>query len=89
MSCKKSSLVWCEILRLFVNAWTADDNYSGSNMQRLAKQFQTSLSEKKKNFSDFLLHFWNVHKIQSIFKKRMIILAQRLPKLLMLKDVAS
>ena len=75
LSCKKSSLVWCEILRLFVNALTADDNYSGGNMQSVPQQFQTSLSQKKKTFSDFLLHFWNVHKIQGIFKKRMSILA--------------
>ena len=63
LSCKKSGLVWCEILRLFVNAWTADDNYSGSNIQSFAQQFQTSLSQKKKTFSDFLLHFSNVHEI--------------------------
>ena len=61
-SCKNSALVWCEILRLFVKTLTADDNYSGSNMQSLPQQFQTSLSQKKKTFSDFLLHFWNVHK---------------------------
>ena len=27
LSCKKCALVWYEILRLFVNALTADDNY--------------------------------------------------------------
>ena len=35
LSCKKSSSVWYELLRLFVNALTADDQYSGSNMQNL------------------------------------------------------
>ena len=35
LSCKKSPSVWCEILRLFVNALTADDKYFGSNMQNL------------------------------------------------------
>ena len=35
LSCKKSSLVWCEILRLFVNAVTAEDKYSGSNILHL------------------------------------------------------
>ena len=49
-SCKNSSSVWCEILRLFVNAWTADDNYSGSNMQSLPQQFQTPFSQKQKTF---------------------------------------
>ena len=33
LSCKTFALVWYEILRLFVNAWTAGDNYSSSNMQ--------------------------------------------------------
>ena len=63
LSCKESSLVCREILRLIVNAWPADDNYSGSNMQSLAQQFQTSLSQKKRLSPDFLLHFWNVHQI--------------------------
>ena len=31
--------------------------------------------ENKKFFLDFLLHFWNVHEIYSIFKKNMSILA--------------
>ena len=33
LSYKKSPSVWCEILRLFVNALAADDKYCGSNMQ--------------------------------------------------------
>ena len=35
LSWKKSPSVWYEILRLFVNALTADDKYSDSNMQIL------------------------------------------------------
>ena len=35
LSWKKSPSVWYEILRLFVNALTADDKYSGTNMQNL------------------------------------------------------
>ena len=31
--------------------------------------------ENKRIFLDFLLHFWNVHEISSIFKKKMSILA--------------
>ena len=70
-----SPSVWYEMLRLFVNALTADDKYSGSNMQNLPEQFQTLLSQKQKLFPDFLSHFWNVHEIYSIFKKNMSILA--------------
>ena len=47
--------MWYEILRLFVNALTADDRYSGSNMQNLRKQFPTPLSRKQKTFSEFFI----------------------------------
>ena len=57
MSCKKLPLVWYEILRLSVNALTADDKYSGSNMQNLPQQFQTPLSQKQKIFSWFFIAF--------------------------------
>ena len=68
MSCKKSTLVWCEILRLFVNGLTADDKYSGSNMQNLPQQFQTPASQKQKIFSWFFIAFlkcaWNLEHFQ-------------------------
>ena len=57
MSWKKSPSVWYEILRLFVNALTVDDKYSGSNMQNLPQQFQTPLSQKQKIFSGFFIVF--------------------------------
>ena len=68
MSYKKSPSVWCEILRLFINALTADDKYSGSNMQNLPQQFQTPASQKQKIFSGFSIVFlksaWNLEHIQ-------------------------
>ena len=57
MSCKKSPTVWYEILRLFVNALTADGKYSGSNMQNFPQQFQTPLSQKQKTLSVFFIAF--------------------------------
>ena len=68
MSWKKSHSVWYEILRLFVNALTADDKYSDSNMQNLLQQFQTPLSQKQKTFSGFFIAFlecaWNLEHFQ-------------------------
>ena len=68
MSWKKSPSVWYEILRLFVNALTVDDKYSGSNMQNLRQQFQTPLSQKQKTFSGFFITFlkcaWNLEHFQ-------------------------
>ena len=57
MSCKKSPSVWYEILRLFVNALTADVKYSGTNMQNLPQQIQTPLSHKQKTFSEIFIAF--------------------------------
>ena len=68
MSYKKSPSVWCEILRLFIKALTADDKYSGSNMQNLPQQFQTPASQKQKVFSKFFIPFlkcaWNLEHFQ-------------------------
>ena len=68
LSWKKLTSVWYEILRLFVNALTADDKYSGSNMQNLPQQFQTPLSQKQKIFSGFFIAFlkcaWNLEHFQ-------------------------
>ena len=56
------------MLRLFVNALTADDKYSGINMQNFPQQFQTPLSQKQKIFSWFFIAFvkcaWNEEHFQ-------------------------
>ena len=68
LSYKRSPVVWCEILRLFVNALTADDQYSGSNMQNFPQQVQTPLSQKQKTLSWFFIAFlkcaWNLEHFQ-------------------------
>ena len=51
-------------MRLFVNALTTHEKYSGSNMQDLPQQFQTPLFSKQKSFSQFFIAFlkcaWNL-----------------------------
>ena len=68
LSYKKSPSVWCEILRLFVNALSADDKCCGSNMQNFRQQFQTPLSKKQKIFFEFFIAFmkcaWNLEHFQ-------------------------
>ena len=63
------------MLRLFVNALTADDQYSGGNMQNLPQQVQKPFSQKQKTLSWFFVAFrkcgWNLEH----FKKEMDILA--------------
>ena len=56
------------MLRLFVNALTADDKYSDSNMQNFPQIFQTPLSQKQKTLSVFFIAFmkcaWNLEHFQ-------------------------
>ena len=39
------------------------------------QKFQRDYRKKKRVFVNFLLHFWNVHAISNILKKKMSILA--------------
>ena len=75
LSWKKSALVRSKILGLFVNTLSAEYTYSCRNMQTLTQQVQTPLSLKQKTFSDFLLHFWGLHEMENIFKKKDSLLA--------------
>ena len=65
-----SPSVWYEILRLFVNALTADDKYSGTDMQNLLPHFQTLLSRKQKTFSAFLIQFLKYARNLEHFQKK-------------------
>ena len=58
-----SVLVTSEIFRLFVNTLTPDVKDSRRNMQIFWQQLQTLLSQKRKTFFDFLLHFRNANEI--------------------------
>ena len=53
---------------MFVNALTADDKYSGSNMRNFPQQFQSPLYQKQKIFSGFFIAFlkyaWNLEHFQ-------------------------
>ena len=53
----------------------SDNNFKGLDLK------------KEKNFVDFLLHFWNVHEIYNISKRKKSILAKLLPKLLNPKEM--
>ena len=52
---EKSLLVINKILRLFVNTLTADDNHYLLNRDNLMQQIKMELSQKQKNFSEFIL----------------------------------
>ena len=66
---KMSLLVICEILRLFVTILTADDKHPLWNCENLPLPIQMQLSKKRKTFSHFFFHFWNLHQIPNFSKK--------------------
>ena len=57
LNCKKSLLVICKILRLFVNTCSAIDKYSLPNRKYLTQPIQVQLSQKQKTFLWFFSAF--------------------------------
>ena len=57
MSRTKSAIVGSEILTLFVNTLTTDDNHSGRNMLNFTQQLEAPFSQKQKTFSGFFIAF--------------------------------
>ena len=59
-SCKKSVLVICKSLRLFVNTMSAVDKCSLPNRGNLMQPIHMQIFEKLKTFLDFLMYFRNL-----------------------------
>ena len=53
-----SLLVTCKVLRLFVNTFTPDDNYSVFSRDNLMQPIQMRLSQKQKKFSQLFCGFF-------------------------------
>ena len=51
--------------------------------------FKRHYLKNKRLFLDFLLHFWNPHEMSNIVKKKMSILAELFPILLIPKNVRT
>ena len=75
LSWKKSLLVVCKILRLFVNTYTAYGKYSLFNRHKLVKHLQMQLSQKEKTFSPFSFAFWKSTFIFKNSKRKMALIA--------------
>ena len=78
---KMSPLALGELLGMFVNTLTGDTKCLVQDCENLQLLIQMQLSESRKTFSNFLFHFWNLHQILNILKKRMIVIANVFPKL--------
>ena len=82
-----SPLTLREILRVFVNTFTADGKYLIQDGENLQLSIQMQLSQNEKHFLNFLFHFWNLHQFFNILKKKMIVIANIFPKLPTVKNV--
>ena len=82
-----SPLVIGETLGVFLNTLTADNKYPVQDCENLRLSIQMQLCEKQKTFSQFLLHFWNLHQILNILKEKIIVIANVFPKLHTVKSL--
>ena len=84
---KKSLLVICEVLRMFVNILTADDKCFLLNQDNLSQSMQMQFPRNKKTFSQFLAAFFKCSlKFEQSFKK-ITLIANVFPKLRTLKNL--
>ena len=75
-----------EIGGVFLKTLTSDGKYPVQCSGNLQLRIEIQLSEKKKrNFLISLFHFWNLHQISNILKKKMIVIDKLFPKLQTLK----
>ena len=78
LSYKKSLLMICKMLGLFLNVLTADDKYSLLSREILLQHIHLHLSQKWKIFSQFIylfiffLHFRNLDSIFNILNMTLI-----------------
>ena len=87
-SCKKSLLVICKYLRLFGNTMCAVDKCSLPNRDNVMQPIHTQLSQKRKNFLNFLLHFQNLSEnLEHFQKKKMALIAYLFLRLQPAKNV--
>ena len=75
-----SLLLTCQILGLLVHTLATDEKYRVLNRDNLMIPIQMHLSEKKKLFLNFLLHFWNLTEILNVLKQKMNLIAFVFPK---------
>ena len=82
-------LIRSQILGLLGNTLTPNHMNSPHNRYKSTQQFQTSLSPKPKIFSKIFFHFWILHKIFRIPKKKISLVARIFWKLLTPKNAVT
>ena len=75
LSWKKSLLVICKILGLFLNTLSADDKYSFLNRDNLRQSIEMQLSKKQKTFFQFFYTILKSRMKFEHFEKKMTLIA--------------
>ena len=65
-----TALVTSEIFRVFFNTLTPMSSIPVAIYWFSGNKFKGFYPKKERRFVDFLLHFWNVHEIENILKKK-------------------
>ena len=86
LSLKKSVLLICKMLRLFVNTFTADDKYFSVLRGNFTQPIHIQLLQKRKTFSRFHAAFSTSRLNFQHFQKRLTLIANIFPKLQTLKE---
>ena len=85
MILKISPLLMYGILEGFVKTLTADNMYPVRDYGNLSLTLKCNYLKKRRHFPYFLFHFWNLHQVLSILKRKMIVRANIFSKLQALK----
>ena len=87
LSWKKSLLVIWKILELLVKTLTADHKFSLLNRDKLTRPIQMQLCKSKKTFSQLCSAFLKFRYSFQQFQKKMTLIADVFPKLMIPKNV--
>ena len=78
---KISPLVLGEISGVLLNTLSADGKYPFRYIENWNSQFKCQYLKNERLFLTFLFHFWNLHQILNILKKKMMVIANILMNL--------
>ena len=87
LSWKKSRVVTCKVLRIFVNTLTPDDKYSLLSRDNSMQTIQMQLSEKQKAFPQFFCAFFKATLNFQHCARKTTLIAYEFPKLRTPKNV--
>ena len=81
-----SALVLGEVLVVFVHTLIADDKYPVEDCENCHSQFKCNYLKNEILFLNSFFHFWNLHQILNVLKKKIIVIGNVFAKLETVKN---